>query len=158
MMRIKLIVIHKTEKEIYEKPVNHYINRLKTLCDFEMIEIQGLKNAHSLTETDVKNKEGQLILKSVKSQERLYLLDEHGKSYTSEQFAEFIKKSVLHGESAICFVIGGAFGFSDEMYAKAHGKINLSTFTFPHQLARLVFVEQIYRCMTIIKGHPYHHR
>lgn len=157
-MRIKLIAIHKTEKEIYETPVNHYKKRLSALCDFELIEIPGLKQANSLPNAELKRREGELILQKLKANEPFYLLDEKGKTYTSEAMASFISTSVLHGQSTIAFVIGGAFGFSDELYAKCSGKISLSSFTFPHQLARLVFVEQLYRCVNIIKGHPYHHR
>jgi 23S rRNA (pseudouridine1915-N3)-methyltransferase len=157
-MKIKVIALHKTEKENYEAPIKLYSKRLSAFCDFELIEIQGLKNATSFSAEEMKKKEGAFFLQKIKSNESVYLLDEKGKGYTSEQFADFISKSGLYGENAITFLIGGAFGFSDEIYALAKGKITLSLFTMPHQLARLVFLEQLYRCMTIIKGHPYHHR
>lgn len=157
-MRIKLIAVHKTDKEIYEKPLNHYKKRLSTLCDFEFIEIPGLKQGHCYAESEIKRREAELILQKLKKNEPFYLLDEKGKHYTSETLARLIAHAMLHSQTCLVFVIGGAFGFDPELYDKAVGKISLSSLTLPHQLARLVLVEQLYRCMTIIKGHPYHHR
>lgn len=157
-MKIKLIVIHKTEKEFYLPLIQHFEKRINAYCDFELIEIAGLKSASTLSIEQIKIKEEALILQKLKANEQYYLLDEHGKSYTTENFSEFIRNAGIKGESSFNFIMGGAFGFSKNIMHQAKGKISLSAFTFPHQLARVVFMEQIYRCLSFIQGHPYHHQ
>ncbi|MDO4229637.1 MAG: 23S rRNA (pseudouridine(1915)-N(3))-methyltransferase RlmH, partial [Capnocytophaga sp.] len=135
----------------YEKRLSHYVN-------FELQIISDIKNTKSLTEDQQKNKEGELILKQLENSFDVILLDERGKEYTSVGFSEFLQKKMNIGIRQLVFVIGGPYGFSDELYARANGKLSLSKMTFSHQMIRLFFIEQIYRAFTILKNEPYHHR
>lgn len=156
-MKIKVICIGKTGKGFLMEGENEYLNRLKHYVPVERIEIPDLKNQKKLTVDQVKKQEGDLILAKVNAGEQLYLLDEHGKTFTSEKFADFLQQRFNQGGHALTLVIGGPYGFSDEMYAAANGKISLSELTFSHQMVRMILFEQIYRGMTILKGEPYHH-
>lgn len=133
-----------------------YTGRLQHYVRFELREIPELKGVASLTEEQIKAKEGALILKEVEGAEMI-LLDEHGKEFRSLEFAKELQNRMNRGGKDICFVVGGAYGFSPEVYAKATGKISLSKMTFSHQMVRTIFAEQLYRAFTIIKGEPYHH-
>ena len=124
---------------------------------FSVCEIPELKNTSALTRTQIKEREGELILKAIKPTDRVILLDERGKEYRSVEFAEEIRRLSLAGGKDIVFVIGGAYGFSEAVYARSVGKISLSRMTFSHQMVRTIFAEQLYRAFTIIKGEPYHH-
>ena len=124
---------------------------------FSVCEIPELKNTSALTRTQIKEREGELILKAIKPTDRVILLDERGKEYRSVEFAEEIRRLSLAGGKNIVFVIGGAYGFSEAVYARSVGKISLSRMTFSHQMVRTIFAEQLYRAFTIIKGEPYHH-
>ncbi len=110
-----------------------------------------------MSEQQQKQKEGTLILSKIKPADTLLLLDENGKTFSSVQFSQFIEQKMIDGNKNIVFVIGGPYGFSDEVYQAAQGKISLSKMTFSHQMIRMIFIEQLYRAMTIIKGEPYHH-
>jgi len=135
----------------YSKRLGHYIQ-------FEMNVIPDIKNAKNLSETLQKKAEGDEILKRINASETLILLDENGKSYSSEKFSEFLQKKMNSGLKNLVFVIGGPYGFSDEIYDRANGKISLSSMTFSHQMVRLFFIEQLYRAFTILRNEPYHHR
>lgn len=135
----------------YSKRLGHYIQ-------FEMNVILDIKNAKNLSETLQKKAEGDEILKRINASETLILLDEKGKSYSSEKFSEFLQKKMNSGLKNLVFVIGGPYGFSDEIYDRANGKISLSSMTFSHQMVRLFFIEQLYRAFTILRNEPYHHR
>lgn len=148
----------KTGKPFLNDGEQHYMNRLKHYITFERIEIPDVKLAKSLSEEQIKQKEGEQILGKLSASERLFLLDEKGKEFSSEQFADFLQKEFNKGGQGVAFVIGGPYGFSQEMYQKADGKISLSQMTFSHQMVRMFFIEQLYRSMTILKGEPYHHR
>ncbi len=156
-MKIKVICIGKTGKGFLIAGENEYLNRLKHYVPVERIEIPDLKNVKKLTIDQIRKQEGELILSKVNSGEQLYLLDEHGKMFTSEKFAEFLQQRFNQGGHALTLVIGGPYGFSDELYAAAQGKISLSELTFSHQMVRMILFEQIYRGMTILRGEPYHH-
>lgn len=156
-MKIKVICIGKTGKGFLVDGENEYLNRLKHYVPMERIEIPDLKNAKKLTIDQIKKQEGELILSKVNTGEQLYLLDEHGKTFTSEKFADFLQQRFNQGGHALTLVIGGPYGFSDEMYHAAQGKISLSELTFSHQMVRMILFEQIYRGMTILRGEPYHH-
>ena len=134
---------------IYHERIHHYVN-------FEEITIPDLKNTKNLTFDVIKNREGELIIKNLKATDYVILLDEKGKISNSLEFAEFIQKKIIYGKD-IVFVIGGAYGFSQEVYKRSNELISLSKMTFSHQMVRLIFAEQLYRAMTIIKGEPYHH-
>jgi 23S rRNA (pseudouridine1915-N3)-methyltransferase len=155
-MKIKLICIGKTANNYLKDGINEYIKRLQHYCNFETIEIPDVKKKN-LTEEQLKIEEGKLILNKVSKNEYLILLDERGKLYNSKEFSENINKKGINGISAITFVIGGAYGFSEEVYKNANEKLALSKMTFTHQMVRLVFLEQLYRAFTIIKGEKYHH-
>jgi len=155
-MKVKLICIGKTGKDFLVAGENEYINRLKHYVQLERLEIPDIKNAKKLTFQQVKDTEGKEILAKA-GNDKIYLLDERGKTFSSVSFSQFIQQQFNLGGKAIVFVIGGAYGFSDDVYAKASGKISLSTMTFSHQMIRMIFFEQLYRAMTILNNEPYHH-
>lgn len=157
-MKITLIAIGKTDNNQMLSLIDDYIKRLGFYNSFEMEVIPDIKNAKNLSENLQKQAEGNEILKKITNSEILILLDENGKNYTSEKFSEFLQKKMNSGLKNLVFVIGGPYGFSDEIYARANGKISLSSMTFSHQMVRLFFVEQLYRAFTILRNEPYHHR
>ena len=156
-MKIKLICIGKTGKGFLVDGENEYLNRLKHYVNMERIEIPDLKNAKKLSIEQIKSLEGKEILSKVITGEQLILLDEKGKDFTSKKFADFIQKKFNQGGKGLVFVIGGAYGFSKEVYDRSDSLLSLSKMTFSHQMIRMFFFEQVYRAMTILKGEPYHH-
>ena len=156
-MKITFILNGKTEDDYIIKGVAVYEQRLKHYISFETIVIPALKNTKALSIDQQKQKEGDLILKNIQSSDRLILLDENGKEYNSVGFSGFVQQQMNSGIKNIVFVVGGPYGFSDEVYKRANAKISLSKMTFSHQMVRLFFVEQLYRAMTILRGEPYHH-
>jgi 23S rRNA (pseudouridine1915-N3)-methyltransferase len=157
-MIIKLIVVGKTVKSYLKEGEEEYTNRLKHYVRFEEEVISELKNASSLNEEQIKQKEGEEILKRIQATDYLVLLDEQGKHFSSEEFAEKIEKWQNTSVKQVVFVVGGAYGFSKEVYDRCNEKLSLSKMTFSHQMVRLFFKEQLYRAYSIIKGEPYHHR
>lgn len=155
-MTIKLIVVSKTDVPYIQSGIDEYVGRLKHYCDFEMVVIPALKNLGKATPDEVKEREGQLILKQLERVDCAVLLDEHGKEYTSVGFSEYLQKQMNSGIRSMAFVIGGAFGFSPAVYAAAQHKVSLSQMTFNHQMVRLFFVEQLYRAFTILRHEKYH--
>ncbi len=156
-MKILFLVIGKTDESYLETGIYKYIKRLEHYIPFEMKIIPDIKNRKTLTEEQQKKAEGDLILSQLSSGDDLILLDENGKTFSSVAFSQWIEKQMNSGNKRIIFVVGGPYGFSKEVYAKARFKISLSEMTFSHQMIRLIFVEQLYRAFTIIKGEPYHH-
>lgn len=156
-MKIKIVCIGKTGKNFLIDGENEYLNRLKHYVSIERIEIPDIKNAKKLSVEQIKTLEGKEILTKISSSEQLILLDEKGKDYTSEKFADFIQQKFNQGGKGIVFVIGGAYGFSKEVYDRSDSLLSLSKMTFSHQMIRMIFFEQVYRTMTILKGEPYHH-
>jgi 23S rRNA (pseudouridine1915-N3)-methyltransferase len=156
-MKIKLICIGKTGKDFLVSGEREYLDRLKHYVSVERIEIPDIKNAKKLSFQQVKEMEGKEILSKLSDNERLFLLDERGKTYSSVSFSQFLQNQFNQGGKAVVFVIGGAYGFSEDIYAKASGKISLSSMTFSHQMIRMIFFEQVYRAMTILNNEPYHH-
>jgi 23S rRNA (pseudouridine1915-N3)-methyltransferase len=135
-----------------------YENRLKHYVRFELDIIPDIKNVKNLSETQQKEKEGELILKKLNPTDVLILLDESGKQFSSVEFSDYLQKKMNAGIKQLVLVIGGPYGFSDDIYTKAQAKISLSKMTFSHQMVRLFIVEQLYRAFTILKNEPYHHR
>ncbi len=133
-----------------------YVSRLVHYVNFTVTEIPELRNVSSLGKEQIKLREGELILSSLRPSDELILLDEHGQTFRSVEFASYIGKKLSSGRD-IVFVIGGAYGFSDSVYARAAGKISLSAMTFSHQMVRTIFAEQLYRAFSILRGEPYHH-
>jgi len=156
-MKITLLLNGKTEDDYIIKGYSVYEHRLKHYLPFETVVIPALKNTKAITVEQQKQKEGELILKFVQTADKLILLDENGKENSSVQFSGFIQQQMNSGIKNLVFVVGGPYGFSDEIYKRASGKISLSKMTFSHQMVRLFFVEQVYRAMTILKNEPYHH-
>lgn len=156
-MKICLLTVGKTDIGWGREGLETYSSRLSHYVPFSVCEIPELKNTSALTRTQIKEREGELILKAIKPTDRVILLDERGKEYRSVEFAEEIRRLSLAGGKNIVFVIGGAYGFSEAVYARSVGKISLSRMTFSHQMVRTIFAEQLYRAFTIIKGEPYHH-
>ncbi|MDP4683190.1 MAG: 23S rRNA (pseudouridine(1915)-N(3))-methyltransferase RlmH [Crocinitomicaceae bacterium] len=156
-MKVKLICIGKTGKKFLEDGENEYMQRVKHYVQIERVEIPDLKNARKLTFEQIKQMEGKEILSKLGSGEQLILLDERGSLLSSVEFSNFVQQRFNAGGKALVFVIGGAYGFSPEVYDAAQGKISLSKMTFSHQMIRMIFFEQLYRAMTILKGEPYHH-
>lgn len=155
-MKITLLAIAKTDNNYLSEGVKEYIDRLKHYAKFEMIEIQTPSKFKALNPDQLKEAEGKLILKYFEGVDLIFLLDEKGKSFTSVEFANWIQRQMNTGIRHLIFVIGGAFGFSPEVYKRATGKISLSAMTFSHQMIRLFFIEQLYRAFTILKNEPYH--
>jgi 23S rRNA (pseudouridine1915-N3)-methyltransferase len=156
-MKISLLTVGKTDSGWVREGLETYASRLRRYVPFSVIEIPDLKNAASLSKEQVKEKEGESILGNIGPRDSVILLDERGKEYTSIEFAKEIERMMVSGGKNIVFVTGGAFGFSDAVYARCDGKVSLSKMTFTHQMVRAVFTEQLYRAFTIIKGEPYHH-
>ena len=155
-MNIRLIVVSKTDVPYLQTGIDEYVGRLKHYCDFELVVIPALKNLGKATTDEVKEREGQLILKQLEKSDLSVLLDEHGKEYGSVEFSEYLQKQMNAGVRTLTFVVGGAFGFSPAVYAAAQHKISLSRMTFNHQMVRLFFVEQLYRAFTILRHEKYH--
>lgn len=156
-MNIKLLVVGKTDDKNLQALIEEYVKRVSFYVKFDVEIIPDIKNAKNLSVIQQKEKEGSLILSKVSSSDWLILLDEKGKSFSSTQFADFLQKRMNSGIKNLLFVIGGPYGFSDEVYAKTNGKISLSSMTFSHQMVRLFFIEQLYRGYTILRNEPYHH-
>jgi len=157
-MTIKLIAIGKTDAENLQSLIDDYIKRLGFYIKFSIEIIQDIKNAKNLSEDQQKQKEGELILSKLNATDILVLLDENGKQLDSVNFSEYLQKHMNSGIKQLVFVIGGPYGFSEEVYKKANGKLSLSKMTFSHQMIRLFFIEQLYRGFTILRNEPYHHR
>lgn len=155
-MKITLLCIGKTDESYINTGIDIYIKRLKHYYKTELQVIADLKKASNLSAEERKRKEGEAILKQLDPSDRVLLLDEKGKNFTSREFAGQIEKIAVSGVKRVVFVIGGAFGFSDEVYNRANGKISLSKMTFSHQMVRIFFLEQIYRACTILNNEPYH--
>lgn len=157
-MTIKLLAIGKTDQKDLQALIDIYQNRLGHYINFDFEIIPDIKNAKNLSEAQQKQKEGDLILNKLKSTDVLILLDENGKQYDSVSFSQYLQKHMNSGIKQLVFVIGGPYGFSPEVYQKAHGKVSLSKMTFSHQMIRLFMIEQLYRAFTILRNEPYHHR
>ena len=157
-MNIKLLCIGKTDDKKLRALIEDYSKRLNHYIKFSIEVIPDIKKAKNLTEALQKEKEGELILSKIGSQDHLILLDENGKEFTSVGFSKFLQKKMNAGYKTLVLVTGGPYGFSDAVYKASQGKIALSQMTFSHQMIRLFITEQLYRGFTILKGEPYHHR
>lgn len=156
-MTIDLIVVGKSNFDYVIDAVELYGSRLKRYVNFNVVTIADVKNAKSLSNAELKTREGDLLVAQLSKYDYIVLLDENGKQYTSTDFAEWINRRANMSIKRLCFVIGGAYGFSDAVYSLAAEKISLSKMTFSHQMIRILIVEQIYRAFTILNGEPYHH-
>lgn len=157
LMKITLLTVGKTDKEWVREGLDIYVSRLKHYIPFSVVEIPELKNVSALTRDQIKTREGELILKNIRPTDDVILLDERGKEHSSTELAKIIQDKLSYGNRDIVYVIGGAYGFSDQVYKRADSKLSLSRMTFSHQMVRAIFAEQIYRAFTIMRGEPYHH-
>ena len=155
-MKINLLCIGKTDDKEIKNLINYYLARLPRHWNFEIIEIPDVKNARNLTPDLLKKEEAKLFLNIIENTDLVVLLDEKGKQFTSREFAQKLDSYQNNSIKKICFLVGGAYGFSEEMYQRANEKISISKMTFTHQMIRLFFVEQIYRADQILQGKPYH--
>ncbi len=155
-MKVTFVVVGKTNEQYLTEGIENYARRINRYCRFEQKVIPELKNTKSMPVELQMNKEAEAILQEMGNYQECILLDERGKLFTSSEFATYIEKKMLSGQREIAFFVGGPYGFDEKVKKTAHGSISLSPMTFSHQLIRLIFVEQLYRAFTIIKGEPYH--
>lgn len=155
-MKITLLLISKTSDSRLESLIGDYVSRLKHYVPFEIKTLEPKNRGTQDAESLIKQQEGELILKSIPASADVVLLDERGKQFRSMEFADYLQKKMSSGRDLV-FVVGGPFGFSQDVYDRANGLISFSKMTFSHQMIRLLFVEQIYRAMTILRHEPYHH-
>ena len=156
-MKILLLVIGETDEEYLATGIKKYVGRLGHYTSFEMKEIPDIRNRKTLSEEQQKKAESFLLLQQFQPGDQVVLLDERGKQYTSVEFSDIIEKWTVSGFKRLVFVIGGPYGFAQEVYDRSDAQLSLSPMTFSHQMVRLIFVEQLYRAFTILKGEPYHH-
>ena len=156
-MNIVLLTVGKTEASYWKEALAEYQRRLQHYVPFELQALPEVKNTKNLTMSQQKTQEGVLIRKAMQAGDWFVLLDEQGKEHTSMQFAAYLEKKIQIVSRRLVFVIGGPYGFSDEVYQMASERLSLSRMTFSHQMIRPIFVEQLYRAMTILRGEPYHH-
>ena len=156
-MNLSLVTVGKTDVKWVKEGLDVYTSRLRHYISFTVTEIPELKKVSALTEAQIKEKEGELILRQVGPADQLVLLDEKGAQYRSVEFARWLEKQFNQGGRNLVFVIGGAYGFSPAVYERANSLLSLSAMTFSHQMVRTIFAEQLYRAFTILKGEPYHH-
>lgn len=155
-MKTELILVSKTTDKHLAAGIDDYVSRICHYLPFAITVIPELKNTKNMTEEQQKVREGELILQKIQPSDTVVLLDEHGKEFRSIEFADWLQKKQNMARRLV-FVIGGPYGFSESIYKRADEQLSLSKMTFSHQMVRLLFVEQVYRACTIIKGEPYHH-
>lgn len=155
-MKITLLTVGKTDNNYLGEGTRIYLERLQHYIKFEVIEVVLPRATKKLQPEQLKEAEGKLLIKYFQEADHVLLLDEKGRQNTSEAFAGWLQKMMNSGTRHLMFVVGGAFGFSQEVYSKANGKIALSEMTFSHQMVRLFFMEQLYRAFTILRNEPYH--
>lgn len=156
-MKIALVQSGGTTDKNLSVAIDIYISRIQRYSGIDIIQVPELKNTRNMPVDEQKVREGKKILQSVNSDDYVVLLDEHGRELRTVEFSKLIEKTFLLPKKRIVFVIGGPWGFSDEVYSRGDIRLSLSKMTFPHQLVRLLFIEQLYRAFTILKGEPYHH-
>ncbi len=156
VMKTELIVLGKTVNKHFIACIDDYVGRINHYMPFSMTVIPELKNTKGITTEQQKTMEGELIMKRLQPSDNVVLLDERGKELTSKQMAAWLEQKQQTARRLV-FVVGGPYGFSQEVYDRANEMISLSRMTFSHQMVRLIFTEQLYRACTIIKGEPYHH-
>lgn len=156
-MNIDLVVVGKTDSKEVAALVEMYAKRLSHYCRFSVVTIADVKNTRNMTPSRQKQLEGEAILRDVTDGDYLVLMDERGRQFSSMEYAEWLQKRMLSGQKRLVLVIGGPYGFSDDVYRRSNDKISLSRMTFSHQIVRAIFAEQLYRAFTILNNEPYHH-
>lgn len=156
-MDILLLAVGRTGTGFVRDGIAEYVGRLKRYIPFSFVELPDVRSTRSMTEQRQKDMEGELILSRINSCDLVVLLDEHGREYSSMEFSAYMEKTMASGKKRVVFVVGGPYGFSNDVYARADSKMSLSRMTFNHEMVRMFFVEQLYRAMTILRHEPYHH-
>lgn len=156
-MKIKILSVGKTDDKNLEVLIDKYLNRLTHYISVSLESLPDLKKTKNLSVNEQKRMEGELILKNIQNSDQVILLDEKGKEFRSLDFSKYLQKKMNAGTRNLVLVIGGPYGFSDQVYQRANGKLSLSKMTLSHQMIRLFLVEQIYRAFTILRNEPYHH-
>jgi 23S rRNA (pseudouridine1915-N3)-methyltransferase len=156
-MKIVLLQTGKTTERYIAEGIDVFSARIRKYSGFEIITVPDIKNTQNMSSNEQKIKEGKKIIQSVRKDDYIILLDEKGVEYRTVEFAEWLEKRLMLQAKRIVFITGGPWGFSDEVYSVADFRLSLSRMTLPHQMVRLLFLEQLYRVFTIIKGEPYHH-
>jgi 23S rRNA (pseudouridine1915-N3)-methyltransferase len=156
-MKIKLLSVGKTEEKYLKEGIELYCKKLIHYFPFEYEELPAIKQTKNLSFNEQKKREGEIILKKLTPSDIVILLDETGTQYSSVHFSGFLQQKMLQGNKQLIFIIGGAYGFSQEVYVRKDDLISLSSMTFSHQMVRLIFLEQLYRSASIMKNEPYHH-
>ena len=156
-MNIELIVIGKSDQQEVASLVEQYAKRVNHYCKFTVTTVADVKNTRNMAPSRQKQLEGEMILRLISDGDWLVLMDEKGRQFTSMEYADWLQKRMLSGVKRLAIVIGGPYGFSDEVYKRANEKISLSKMTFSHQIVRAIFAEQLYRAFTILNNEPYHH-
>jgi len=156
-MKILLIVIGKTDLEWLRTGIDLYTERISRFVQFEIQTIPDLKNTRNMEPNVQKTREGESILKMLQPADDVFLLDDKGREMSSPELAQWLEKRMAQSQKRLVFIIGGPYGFSDQVYDRVPGRISLSRMTFSHQMVRLIFVEQVYRAFSILNGLPYHH-
>ncbi len=156
-MKITLAVIGKTEVGFVRQGIEEYVKRLQHYVTFNIQYVSDVKGTRNMSEAQQKVAEGKALLAILENSDHVVLLDEHGTERTSLDFSQWLQRRMASGSKRLVFVVGGPYGFSPEVYDRANEKISLSKMTFPHELVRLIFVEQLYRAFTILRNEPYHH-
>jgi 23S rRNA (pseudouridine1915-N3)-methyltransferase len=156
-VKISLILVGKTDDTFIKQAVEIYSKRLSHYIQLNVQVITEIKNSGKLAESELKEREGELVLKLIQPADFVLLLDDKGKQFTSVEYAAYLQKLMNAATKNLVVVVGGAFGFSDKVYKRANAQLSLSKMTFTHQLVRVFFLEQTYRAFTILKGESYHH-
>ena len=156
-MKIVLAVVGKVAGGYLSKGIEEYTSRLRHYVPFEILYVPDAKNTKNLTEAQQKDAEGRNILSALDKSDHVVLLDERGKQFTSMEFSRYIEKKMSVVQRRLVFVVGGPYGFAPDVYSRANEKISLSSMTCSHEMIRLIFTEQLYRAMTILRNEPYHH-
>ena len=156
-MKIKLLSIGKTEEKYLKEGIDMYCKKIVHYFPFEYEELPAIKQTKNLSFNEQKKREGEVILKKILPSDVVILLDERGTTYSSVDFSDFLQQRMLQGNKQLIFIIGGAYGFSQEVYDRKNQAVSLSSMTFSHQIIRLIFLEQLYRAGSILKNEPYHH-
>lgn len=157
-MKVSLLFVGKTKASYLIEGEKEYLKRIQRYTPFDLIEIPDLRNVKNRSVEEIKEMEGELILKKLKPSDFVVLLDENGQEFNSVKFASYLQRQFNSGSQGMVFVIGGAYGFSSDVYQRANGKLALSKMTFSHQMVRMFFMEQFYRALTILNNEPYHHQ
>lgn len=156
-MKVMLMAVGRTQSPLMRQGIDIYLDRLRHYLPVEVKIIEDVKASKAVSRNCQKEQEGSAILRSLLPSDRVILLDENGKEHTSREFSEMMERQMNSGVKRLVFIVGGPFGFSQDVYSRADGKLSLSRMTFNHEMVRMFFTEQLYRAMTILRGENYHH-